>query len=54
MRSLSGNVDHSQVVLKKRSKINPFISFEQFKYGLNLFNSLRKLHFKRKKALQLE
>lgn len=35
--------------------MNPLISFEQFKYVLNLFNSLGKLHFKRKKkALQLE
>lgn len=42
MRSLSGNVDHSQIVLNKRSKINPLISFEQFKHGLNMFNSLRK------------
>ena len=49
MSSLSGNVDHSQVVLNKRSKMNPLISFEQFKYVLNLFNSLGKLHFKRKK-----
>ena len=54
MKSLPGNVNHSQIVLIKRSKINPSISFEQFKHGFRVAKGTTFQKKKEKKALQIE
>lgn len=54
MKSLSGNVNHSPIVVIKRSKINPSISFEQFKHGVRVAKGTTFQKKRKKKALQIE